>query len=389
MQAQCGWLRPLRPLECCSKSSSAELPSGAVRAAPRTAGAPRPTAEHFERHRGIAGSLYAARNDLHREGIYKLGYTTGALEDRLRLMNADFGQIAHAGTFRSVAVVPVSSTYDDEQTLFALLAQYRISGGREFFMLPIGYVTEVMALVGKHGPSAREHMGELGCPPPPVLEDDLALVRLSHVPSALHRENEAGGWVVILRNEAYRPGIYRLGHTSTNLLDYKARLDAEQRPHTSHIGFFSIVHATYCASPRVVYEQVLAEPGLVRLGRTTFFDTALDRLTAMIRRHAMSSAPVALVAPVVPSPAEPTPPQGHPERSHRKSVSTQESPAGPRARPPPGESWFENTCPYSQCMQTVRAFGEPGTTGVLRCSECRRRVGFQIVVGSLLDVWRD
>ncbi len=353
--------------------------------------APRPTAEDFERHLGKLGWLYAARNPLHREGLYKVGQTVTGVDGRMRSLNEEFCGTAHAGEFREVFDVPVLSAYGDEQRLFAMLKEYRVSNGCEFFMLPEEFLKQAMDEV-----AAASRGDSVDTLRPlhrrPAVPAEIALVQRG-APSTgkSHSTSTSGGLVLILRNEAYRPDIYRLSYTAAGTFEYKARLDAEQRRHTSQIGFFSIVETWLCPNPRSVLGSVFTELNRYRLGRSSFIDIPLERLEYAIERRvreAFVSGETTGRTTLLEESASPHP------KAERASNRPYVSPAprgrvepDPRPGPAPGEPWFLNTCPHQSCLHTVRAAGPDGTIGDLRCGSCRRVVGYQIEEGAL-NVWR-
>lgn len=90
--------------------------------------------EHFRRHAFTPGWLYVARNELHAADLFKLGYTTISPQARIRTLNAEGQGVTTAiGRFQLVHSRAVPMSYTAEQEVFARLAQYRVTGAREFF----------------------------------------------------------------------------------------------------------------------------------------------------------------------------------------------------------------------------------------------------------------
>lgn len=369
----------------------------ALRLPPR---APRPTAEHFERHRGVPGWLYAARNEFHRDGLYKLGYATIAVEARMEKMNDEFAESAHAGEFKALFSVPVQSSRDSELQLFALLDDYRVSKGCEFFVLPLGFIAQAMNVVASRSGDALDRTSDLLEPRPAVPPELAAIRRGAPSVAAAPLLADGSGMVVVLRNEAYRPDIYRLGHTKSDLFQYKARLDSEQRRHTSQIGFFSVVAAWPSMSQRAVFEGVLAELASCRLGRTSFVSMPLEQLKVAIEGVAarIAASTCGGAYPLLVPAKDRLPRAVAVDRSIGPPVSRVDAASAAQTRlpsrtlpspetrphPAPGEPWMKNTCPYPTCFQTVRAAGPLGTTGWLRCASCRRLIEYEIADESLL-----
>lgn len=93
--------------------------------------------DHFRRHAHTPGWLYVARNELHAADLFKLGYTTINPQARIRTLNAEAQGVTTAiGRFQLVHSRAVPMSYTAEQEVFARLAQFRVSSGREFFQGP-------------------------------------------------------------------------------------------------------------------------------------------------------------------------------------------------------------------------------------------------------------
>lgn len=93
--------------------------------------------DHFRRHAFTPGWLYVARNELHAVDLFKLGYTTINPQARIRSLNSEAqGMTTAIGRFQLVHSRAVPLSYTSEQEVFARLARFRVSSGREFFQGP-------------------------------------------------------------------------------------------------------------------------------------------------------------------------------------------------------------------------------------------------------------
>lgn len=109
-------------------------PPGLVTPPPEVALIRRSRDLHFQRHALTPGWLYVARNGFHAPDLFKVGYTTVSPMARMRTLNAlTRGVTSAIGRFQLVHSRSVPKSYTAEQQVFARLAKYRVSGGREFF----------------------------------------------------------------------------------------------------------------------------------------------------------------------------------------------------------------------------------------------------------------
>lgn len=124
--------------------AAAKAPAQPARSSPPRAAATRSNA-HFTRHAKTPGWLYAMRNDCHAEDLYKVGYTTRTPEDRARDLNRGARRITQViGWWTVVHKARVPRSYEAEQHVFALLAQYRKSDGKEFVCAPLSVVADAI-----------------------------------------------------------------------------------------------------------------------------------------------------------------------------------------------------------------------------------------------------
>ena len=196
--------------------------------------------DHFKRHAGVPGFLYLARNDERRDHLYKIGYTTGLPQGRIKGLSDQVAEATDIGSFRLVHSVPVGSSYDMEQALFVALAERRVVGEREFFYGQEKNFMRAMDALARmpedRGETLNDFLasnpwGDLGCPPPAVLAE-------CPVPQ---RSSPEGGWLYVCQNFWHKPGTFYFSVTKETPTAVVNRLNEGQRQLTSQLGFYRIV----------------------------------------------------------------------------------------------------------------------------------------------------
>lgn len=362
-----------------------------------------PPPDDYERHANTPGILYAARNPYHRDHLFKLGYSTCSISERLRTLNLEHSDDTHIGEFERLHDVPVPHAYNDEQYLFQVLDEFRVAQKREFFLIPPPYVVQVMNAVSAC--SIHGSTGAMDWPRhEPSLVADLQALRSEPVNHVWPQERAgAEGWILVLRNECHRPNVFRVAATTTDPLEYLETLNRVQRGHTSQVGFYGIVACWTANQPQAVVRSFLAGDGAsYRIGRTSFVQLDMNQLQCEMERviakaaqggaggqsiepwpaHDKPSRPERVRAPME---SEPVPVPSFPSTAPHRVPSVQ---ADLPTRPPSPATAPFNTCPYPKCFGTVYGEGSDGHVDKLRCPRCRRIVGFE-VDGNRLNVWRD
>jgi hypothetical protein len=93
---------------------------------------------HFERGFNKPGWVYIARNDLHREDIYKVGYTEKTPEERVVTLNtAQKRHTGQIGFFQLIYAVCVLDSQGCEQQLFKRVSRLMESSKKEFVNAPL------------------------------------------------------------------------------------------------------------------------------------------------------------------------------------------------------------------------------------------------------------
>ena len=76
------------------------------------------------------GIIYVIQNDIHPANLYKIGYTTKSLDDRLRELNRE---TSNPGKFRAYGCYPVSDVKKAEKLCHQTLEQLGYRRRKEFF----------------------------------------------------------------------------------------------------------------------------------------------------------------------------------------------------------------------------------------------------------------
>lgn len=135
----------------------------------------KPPPGHFDRGFGKLGWVYVARNDLHREDIYKIGYTEQTPEQRVSTLNsAQKRHTGQIGFFQLVYAVAVLDSQGCEQELFKRIGKLLESSRKEFANAPLELIVgELLVIQKKDNGSviARHQCGGCGmfvsfCPLP-------------------------------------------------------------------------------------------------------------------------------------------------------------------------------------------------------------------------------
>lgn len=238
------------------------------------------SAEHFRRHAGLPGFLYVARNSEHREGLYKVGYTTVGGAKRSNSLNLQLRIASDVGRFQLVFSVPAAAAYDAEQLVFEVLDGYRVVPGREFFLASETFLIECVSAVAAQcnddfgllnnlRTKVREQAGEAPSDARPEHPS-------ADVPQLL---NPAAGWVYIVRNDYHRTDTFRVGYSASDPARRIGRLNAIQRRMTSQIGFYRLVACQSVLEPKGSFVRLLKLIANRRIDpRRAFFNAPLAYL---------------------------------------------------------------------------------------------------------------
>lgn len=101
-------------------------------------GKKKPTPEHFSRGFGKAGWVYIARNNMHQDDVYKVGYTEKTPEQRIASLNTEQrNRTSQIGFFTLMHACAVLDAQGCEQELFGRVARLLESERKEFVNAPL------------------------------------------------------------------------------------------------------------------------------------------------------------------------------------------------------------------------------------------------------------
>ena len=105
------------------------------------------------------GIIYVIRNDLHPSNVYKIGYTTTSIHERLRELNRE---TSNPGEFRVCGYFPVNDVTEAEKLCHQTLEHLGLARRKEFFSGSISRIlAEVEKICSLFQPTAfisREHL---------------------------------------------------------------------------------------------------------------------------------------------------------------------------------------------------------------------------------------
>ena len=260
-------------------TSRSAIPRPATRRAPPQVVTP----EHYRRHAGVPGFLYIAHNDEHRDGLFKMGYTTLSPVSRVASLNKEHQEASDIGKFHLVHSVQAAASYDAEQALFDAIAAQRVARKREFFyshqdkmiraanaaaQLTYGDANPLNAIYAESSNWATASQG---------MAPGLPTVLIPR------RQGTESGWVYVCRNPWHREDTFRVSYTKVDPTPRLQELNSGQRRHTSQIGFYTIVH---CGLATQVAEaarrlQIMLAPYRIQ-GSRVFYRASLPVLQSII-----------------------------------------------------------------------------------------------------------
>jgi hypothetical protein len=309
--------------------------------------------DHYLRHSGIPGFLYAARNPFHQTGLYKLGYTTDSPEARMKMLNEQHSAASDVGRFELVHAVPVSDSYGAEKALFDVIADARVIEKREFFFENQDFLIRGLDAVCSFSAGSYNALTDFY---------ELSLDRNSWAksrpvrPSAIvvpPRTSSDGGWIFITRTMWHRDNIHRVSRSKKNPLIKLNELDAIQRGLTARLGFYDLVGCVAVDNLDGTWAALSPQLTLRRVpGSRVYYDAPLSVLTQLINNVQTDiRQPVQSIC--------------NPEQT--KNLISVEKVKGPRSA-----SWAAWTaaCPF--CGIILRFKGIVGASQMVKCPECHQ-----------------
>lgn len=320
----------------------------------------------YQRHAGLPGFLYIARNDEHLDYVFKLGYTTVDPQHRAERLSRQLALSGDIGEFRIVHSVGVTAAYDTEQALFDALVDRRIAKGREFFYADELALFCAMRAASRLCEGSTAELTDFLDGEPWKHSPMMHKPRVQSCPSTTDLP-EARGWAIACRNPWHRPETFRIAFTTRNPQSFIHRLNSPQRVRTSQIGFFDLViccPVRDLSAAKRVLSRSLAPFKIA--GKRSFIRTPLEGLRRAFEAMTLADAAAAV---------EPTADRGRATDSAARSAGRRsarpEKLIIPRAIDEKQEkAWttWTATCPH--CDQLLRFTDRPGTHGDAVCPAC-------------------
>ena len=117
----------------------------------------KPPPEHFERGYGKPGWVYVARNNMHRDDIYKVGYTEKTPESRVASLNTEQrNRTSQIGFFSLSFACAVLDSQGCEQQLFRRLGRLLEHERKEFINAPLEVIVSELLHIQKVDNSKRK-----------------------------------------------------------------------------------------------------------------------------------------------------------------------------------------------------------------------------------------
>lgn len=347
----------------------------------------------YARNAGRAGYLYAARNQLHMPGLFKLGQTVGPPARRVAALNDELGSGLSLGSFELVHAEQTDDAYGCEQALFAALAHRRLVETKEFFLLDLEAVPRLLQAASIHR-SASELSAIIAAATADYGANESAIEQYrkgaTFIAGIPDRPSDQHGWVLALRNECHAADIVRLMHVETDPYRAVAVVNDVQARDTARVGRYALVGCWATLDAHATVQKALSLLGPQRrIQRTHFVRATPDEISSALR-SSMLEVPDQPCAPFPstlthstgklkekrPVSPPPTPQRREPTNQHRPLPPLHQK-TGPR---------LMNFCPNRECNTPVHVAGAEEDVGEIRCSGCRRRVGYAISGGEL-EVW--
>lgn len=269
---------------------AAEIPGATARAAPpRRATPTAPVAvpppavgpDHFRRHAGIPGFLYAAKNSEHLPGLFKVGYTTLSPAQRLAELNREHLSLEAPGGYGLVASEVTVDTFNSEQLLFDMLSVRRLSPGREFFWAT---ADELVMLLRRAAALAAQGNWQVPANSLSATADARWNLEDSCNPTPLALSPGQHGWLAVLRNPVYRMDLYRIIGGATDPLVRCRQLNDRISGCTAGVGYWHVVHQVAAAQPQLAFEVLKREiSGHSLASGTNCYVAPLGRLVTAIQ----------------------------------------------------------------------------------------------------------
>lgn len=313
---------------------------------------------HFSRHAGLPGYVYLARNDHHRTGVHKIGYTLGTPDARAHTLNLENRKMRGLGTYKILFAAPARAAYDVEQMLFRALAQRRITNGREFFFSDERILRSALSEAVEINLADEEARVDW------IDRWASSFVQHVEVPPDIDTIDAAapgGGWIYIFSPHWYEQPLY---YACCTRLPARRTLDMLRRRSagTALLDGYSLVHA------EVVDDVVAARRAW---GKSTRHLRAARGQSGWLRAELPALRLIA--AESARAPGSPRTGQAPPARTQRSEGADVSLAVVARAHPQ-WAAW----CLRCGCGALLRVTGKIGAAGSPECPGCGRPVRCEI-----------
>lgn len=244
---------------------------------------------HYQRHAGVPGFLYIARNDCYQVGLFKMGYTTAPSPDaRIKSLNSQHAKASDVGKFSLIYSAPAKGSYDAEQALFDVIAKVageriRVVDKREFFFQRTDFLiraVQAASAFNNDNPDALDEFLEwaLGQDSWQRLAPDFN--QPVDIPPRLLATD---AWIYVLHNRWHRDSIFRVAVTKRSPLKALEKLNEVQRDLTCQIGFYTLVFCIVGDDSRKLRTSISSLLRKYQIDESgDFFDIPFATLTALL-----------------------------------------------------------------------------------------------------------
>lgn len=303
--------------------------------------------DSYEQNRGTPGFIYIARNDEHRNHLFKLGHTAKSPNEREATLNRQLQESQDIGEFRIIHFAAVSKSLDAEEDLFFALAQRRVTNGREYFYGNEEALCRAVNAIAQKYQGSESALKEFSDSCPWSDSPEMLRPQMSNcdIPDRLTTDD---GWVLVLRNAWHRPETYRLAYTIRPPNQFVHRLNSAQRSNTTQLGFYSIVACRAVRQPREAARTLRNHFEEYKIGRRfAFFRVQLNLINRLL-----SSLEVETVEPT--------------HSRHENFAKIRVDIVHGAAH----KSWAAWTSRCEHCSELLRFRGAVGAFGAVACPAC-------------------
>jgi hypothetical protein len=244
---------------------------------------------HYQRHAGVPGFLYIARNDSYQVGLFKMGYTTAPSPDaRIKSLNSQHAKASDVGNFSLIHSAPVKGSYDAEKALFDVIAKVageriRVVDKREFFFQRTDFLIRAVkaaSAFNNDNPGALDEFLEWALGQDSWQRLAPAFSQPVDIPPRLLATD---AWIYVFHNRWHRDSIFRVVVTKRSPLKALEKLNDVQRDLTCQIGFYALVSCIVVDDSRKLRTSISSSLRKYQIDESgDFFDIPFATLTALL-----------------------------------------------------------------------------------------------------------